>query len=108
MVSLVILSAAMIKVTIKQAAIKRGIKTAYQLAQVMGDQGSKMTAARLWAGNWPRPETLDRIAEVLVCGVDELITRVPDKVTKKAQKSPARQSASRKAKRKGKSKPESG
>jgi DNA-binding Xre family transcriptional regulator len=69
----------MIKVTVRQAAKKRGITSAYQLAQVLGEK-NRMGASRLWKGELPRLQTLDRVAEALGdCELSELIARVPNK-----------------------------
>lgn len=84
----------MIKVTVREAARKRGISSAYKLAQALGDEG-RTTASVLWKGKEiPSLRTLDRVAEVLGdCDLSELITRLPNK---KRRKSPTRQDGSKK------------
>lgn len=79
----------MIKVTVRQAAEKRGIKNAYRLAQklqgtdVGPDAKHQRLASKLWKGNvQPALETIDRVAEALDCGLEELLVRVPNKRTK--------------------------
>lgn len=71
----------MIKVTVREAAEGRGIKSAAELARLLGYE-SRTIAGRLWnpeRGELPRLETLDRVAEALGCDLSELVTRVPDK-----------------------------
>lgn len=64
----------MIKVTIRQAARRVGIKNAYQLQERAGI--SPTMAAYLWRGNkLPKLETLDMLCEVLECELADLITR---------------------------------
>lgn len=62
----------MIKVTIRQAARRRGLKNAYQFGQSIGV--ADMVAARIWEGvQLPKLKTLDRICNAWGCGLDELI-----------------------------------
>lgn len=62
----------MIKVTIQQAARKRGIKNAYQFGQKVGF--SDRVALRIWNNEQdPKLKTLDRICSAWGCGLDELI-----------------------------------
>ena len=64
----------MITVTIQEAAMRRGIKNAYQL-QLLAKL-SPAVAADLWRGEkLPRLETLDKICGVLQCEISELIQR---------------------------------
>lgn len=86
----VLVSAPVIKVTIKKAARKRGIKSWYQLAQRLSRvQGKKPEprhqelAIRLWDGDAePKLESLDLVAETLECDLSELLVRVPNKRSK--------------------------
>lgn len=73
----------MIKITVKKAALERGIKTPYQLSRAMGQKGQTI-ASKLW--NWkpgceysPPLQTLDLVAEALNCDLGDLVTRVPEK-----------------------------
>lgn len=70
----------MIKVTIRQAAIKRGIKTPRQLAKVV--EVKDAVAWRWW--NWtastgqdsiPTVKSLDKICDKLDCELSDLIVR---------------------------------
>ena len=64
----------MIKVTIRQAAKRAGLTTAYQLQKAAGL--SPAVAADLWRGEkTPRLETLDRLCDVLGCELADLIHR---------------------------------
>lgn len=64
----------MIKVTIRQAARKVGIKNAYQLQKLAGL--SPAVAADLWRGEKsPKLETLDHLCGVLECELWDLIQR---------------------------------
>jgi DNA-binding Xre family transcriptional regulator len=64
----------MIKVTIRRAAKKAGLTTAYQLQKLAGF--SPAVAADLWRGEkLPRLETLDRLCHVLDCDLPDLIQR---------------------------------
>ena len=66
--------AGMIKVTIRQAARKAGIKNAHQLQKRAGI--SPTMAAYLWRGDkLPELETLDRLCGVLECELSDLIHR---------------------------------
>jgi DNA-binding Xre family transcriptional regulator len=64
----------MITVTIQAAALRRGVKNAYQLQLIAGI--SPAVAADLWRGKkLPRLETLDNLCEVLGCELTDLIQR---------------------------------
>jgi DNA-binding Xre family transcriptional regulator len=64
----------MITVTIQEAAMRRGVKNAYQL-QLLAKL-SPAVAADLWRGKkLPRLETLDKICGVLRCEISDLIQR---------------------------------
>jgi DNA-binding Xre family transcriptional regulator len=64
----------MITVTIQEAAMRRGIKNAYQL-QLLA-KISPAVAADLWRGEkLPRLETLDNLCAVLECELSDLIQR---------------------------------
>lgn len=78
----------MIKLTVREAAEKRGIKSPADLAKAMRHK-SRTIAGRLWKGEDVRLHSLAEAAEALNCDLGELITRVPDV---KAKKSPARRS----------------
>lgn len=68
----------MIRVTIKQAAKKRGFKNAYQFGQSLGL--ADMVAARLWKGSQlPKLKSLDRICNAWGCDLGELISYTPDR-----------------------------
>ena len=85
-----LVSAAMIRLTVQKAARKRGIKTAYQLAQrmdgVVGTKPEPFTeevARRLWGGEvQPKLDTLSRVIEALGCEISELLRYIPDRRTK--------------------------
>ena len=87
-----LVSAAVIKVTVKKAARKRGIKTWYKLAQKLAKVSGKKPegrhqelAKRLWKGDvLPRLESVDSVAEALDCDLSELLHRVPEKSTPRA------------------------
>jgi DNA-binding Xre family transcriptional regulator len=83
----------MIKVTIRQAARRVGVKNAYQLQKRAGL--SPAVAADLWRGEkYPKLETLDRLCGVLECGLADLIHRNGHTNT-----SPQKRDASRKVKK---------
>lgn len=65
----------MVKLTIRQAAEKKGITTAYQLQKAMNIPPAM--AARLWKGEMKMIalSTLDALCEVLDCEVSDLIER---------------------------------
>lgn len=65
----------MVKLTIRQAAEKKGITTAYQLQKAMNIPPAM--AARLWKGEMKMIalSTLDALCEVLECEVSELVVR---------------------------------
>jgi DNA-binding Xre family transcriptional regulator len=64
----------MIKVTIRRAAKRAGIKTAYQLQKRAAI--SPAVAADLWRGNTlPRLDTLDKLCDVLDCELSDLVQR---------------------------------
>ena len=67
----------MIKVTIREAAERRGITKAYQLAKAVGIPQS--LAARLWKGDvYPLVKTLHLLCEQWKCKLTDLIQWVPD------------------------------
>jgi hypothetical protein len=89
----------MIRLTVKEAALKRGIKNPYQLAQRMDkvsgtppDPDSEELARRLWKGKvQPKMDSLDRVSEALGdCDLSELLIRVPNKHTKTARRKSGR------------------
>lgn len=62
----------MIRVMIKQAAKRRGLKNAYQFGQSIGVK--RMVASRIWNNEQPpKLKTLDRICNAWGCGLEELI-----------------------------------
>lgn len=64
---------AMIRLTIREEAERRGITTAYQLGQELGLSPNQ--AARLWKGEkHPTLGTLDKICTKWGCGLDTLVT----------------------------------
>lgn len=68
----------MIKVTIKQAAQKRGIENAYQFGRKIGV--ADKVAASIWNNTQePKLKTLNRICNALGCGLEDLIVYRPDK-----------------------------
>ena len=69
----------MINVQIREAAIKRGITTAYQLQKEMGINPGH--ASKLWKGKIEMIglRTLDRLCEALDCELTDLLVRVPEK-----------------------------
>jgi len=84
----------MIRVTIKQAAKRRGVKTYYQLARLLGDD-QDVRAMRLWEGNTlPTLPTLDKVCDALGCNLDDVISRIPNRTHKRpsANGAAARQS----------------
>jgi DNA-binding Xre family transcriptional regulator len=90
----------MIRLTVREAAEKRGIKTPAELAAAMGHK-SRTIAGRLWNGEEVRLLSLDQAAEALGCELGELVTRVPNGRTKPAPREKrAEKQRSRKAKAK--------
>lgn len=68
----------MIKVKIRQAAIRRGFKNPYQFAKSVGL--SKPVAGRIWENEQePQLKTLNRICDAWQCDLTELIQYVPSK-----------------------------
>lgn len=68
----------MIKVTIKEAAKKRGIQNAYQFGQKI--EVADKVAASIWNNTQePKLKTLNRICNALGCGLEELIVYKPDR-----------------------------
>lgn len=67
----------MIRVTIREAALRRELSNPAELSRSIGV--SKPTAARLWAGT-PPPElpTLGKICEAWNCPLTELVRWVPN------------------------------
>ena len=62
----------MIKVMIKEAAKRRGLKNAYQFGQSIGVK--RMVASRIWNNDQlPKLKTLDRICNAWGCGIEDLI-----------------------------------
>lgn len=87
-----LVSAAVIKVTVRKAARKRGIKNWYRLAQRLAnvegkkpDGASQELAKRLWR-DYPNSklESIDAVAEAFDCELSELLIRVPNKRTRRA------------------------
>lgn len=69
----------MIQVTVKKAALKRGVKTYYQLARLLGDD-QDMRAKRLWDGqSIPTLSTLDKVCDALDCNLLDVISRTPNR-----------------------------
>lgn len=65
----------MIEVTVRQAAMRRGVKTYYQLARLLGDS-QDVRAMRLWDGSaLPTLATLDKVCDALGCDLAELVKR---------------------------------
>jgi len=87
----------MIRVTVQQAARRRGIKNAYQLAQrlqptdVEPKSSFQKLARRLWKKDaQPSFATLDLVAAVLGdCDLSELIVRLPNGHTKPLPQKPS-------------------
>lgn len=68
----------MIRVTIREAAKRRGYKNAYQFGQSIGV--ARMVASRIWKNeDTPKLETLDKICNAWRCRLDELIEHKLDK-----------------------------
>jgi len=65
----------MVKLTIREAAEKRGLSTAYQLQKKLSVPPG--TAARLWRGDLEMIalKTLDFVCERLECELSEIISR---------------------------------
>lgn len=78
----------MVKLTIREAAEKRGLSTAYQLQKKLSVPPG--TAARLWRGDLEMIalKTLDFVCERLECELSEIISREngKPKTTKKREK----------------------
>lgn len=70
----------MVRLTIREAAEKRGLTTAYQLQKKMDVPPG--TAARLWRGDLEMValKTLDFVCEKLECDLSEVIQREPSKL----------------------------
>lgn len=82
----------MIRVTVREAAERRGVRTYYQLARLLGDD-QDVRAKRLWEGEaLPTLPTLDKVCDALGCELAELVTRVPPKTHRQR---PANGSASK-------------
>jgi DNA-binding Xre family transcriptional regulator len=80
----------MIKANIKEVAVKKGIKTAYQLQKVMNLQPSQ--AAKLYRNDLKMIglDTLDSLCDALDCMPSDLLVYSPGKVmVEKPVKSPA-------------------
>lgn len=72
----------MIRVTVRQAARARGIKTYYQLARLLGDN-QDVRAMRLWDGkSLPTLSTLDKVCDALGCNLEDVISRTPNRAHK--------------------------
>lgn len=71
----------MIKVTVKEAAIRAGITTAYQLQKAA--EISPAVAADLWKGKKARLDTFDHLCEVLKCELGDLVSRYKNRSPKK-------------------------
>jgi DNA-binding Xre family transcriptional regulator len=71
----------MVKLTIREAAAKSGITTAYGLQKAMSIPPG--TAARLWRGDMSMISlnTIDSLCEALNCKPADLFVRVPNKKT---------------------------
>lgn len=93
MLSCVLVSAAVIELTVRKAALKRGIKTWYRLAQILEGTTSvphmnfQFLARSLWNGKGhgkgqPKLESVGRLAEAFDCELSELLVRVPNKRSK--------------------------
>lgn len=86
-----LVSAAVIRVTVRKAALKRGIKNPYRLAQrLQGTSAEPETRFQLLAGSlwkeWkgegpgqPKLESIGKVAEALDCELSELLVRVPNR-----------------------------
>ena len=68
----------MIKNRIKEAAISRGIRTAYQLEKLLGCGSS--AAYRIFAGDWTRVDlkTLDELCKALQCTPNDILEYTPE------------------------------
>lgn len=73
----------MIQVTVKEAALRRGITNAHGLQLAIGI--SPTVAADLWNPNGalPRLQTLNRICDTWGCSLDELVAWIPEKKGRK-------------------------
>ena len=72
----------MIKVTIKRAAKRRGLKNAYQFGQRIGV--ANMVASRIWENKQPpKLKTLDKICNAWGCDLAELLVHKLDKTNGK-------------------------
>ena len=82
----VLVCAPVITVNVKRAALKRGIKSPYELAQRFGDttgrppDGLLVLAGRLWENKTqPTLKMIDRLLDVLGdCELSELLVRTPN------------------------------
>ncbi len=76
----------MVKLTIREAAEKRGVTTAYQLQKKLGSHPGM--AARLWKGDMAQIalKTLDALCEVLDCELSDLLIRTNNGSSKTAKK----------------------
>ena len=90
----------MIKLTVREAAEKRGINSPADLAKAMGHR-SRTIAGRLWRGEKVQLRALDDAAGALDCDLCELVRRVPDAHTRSA---PRRQRTIKKGGRKRRAK----
>lgn len=68
----------MIQVRLKEVALSRGIRTAYQLEKLL-DCGSS-AAYRIFAGDWTRVDlkTLNALCNVLECTPNDILEYRPD------------------------------
>jgi DNA-binding Xre family transcriptional regulator len=75
----------MVKLTIREAAERRGITTAYQLQKKLGAHPGM--AARLWKGDMAQIalKTLDALCEVLDCELGDLLMRTNNSTSKAAK-----------------------
>lgn len=63
----------MIKMTVKEASLRAGLTTAYQLQKAADI--SPAVAADLWEGKMARLSTLDLLCDVLGCDLPDLVRR---------------------------------
>lgn len=90
LITRVLLSAPVITVNTKRVALKRGIKSPYELAKRLGrtedkpPTGMLVLAHRLWKGK-PRPtlDTIDKLMDALGdCDLSELLIHTPNRRTR--------------------------
>lgn len=92
----------MIRVTIREAAKRRGYKNAYQFGQSIGV--ARMVASRIWKNeDTPKLETLDKICNAWGCPLSDLIEHTLDKRSRNGHSSTTPQKRAKKINRNGRS-----